>query len=184
MIARIFPFVVILIAVTLFFGYVNPAYTGSVATLQEEIGGYERALAAAQAFAAKENALLAERNAIPAEGITRLEAFLPDGVDNVQLILDLDALATRSGVKLSNFEMDNAEEPGSSAEAGLPLEAQGPVETLSLGVSATGTYEAFRTFLAGVENSLRPLDLASMDISDSDTGVYTYDMLFTIYWLR
>ena len=186
MIGRLLPFVTILIAVGLFFGYINPTYTGSVAAERAEIASYDNALAAAEAFAKKENDLLAERNSVPAEGIKRLEVFLPDGVDNVQLILDLDALANRSGIKLSDFEMDVAKATsGAGQSAGtLPLDPQTPIESLSLEVSATGTYEAFRTFLTGVETSLRPLDLVSMEVQDSDTGVYSYDMVFAIYWLR
>lgn len=183
--SRLLPFVVVLIAIGLFFGYINPAYTGTIAVLRAEIDSYNNALDAAEEFKAKQNELVQARSLISEEGITRLEAFLPDGVDNVQLILDLDALANRSGVKLSDFEIDvpDGTEDGAGGPAGLPTEAE-TVESITLGVSASGTYESFRTFLEGVEKSLRPLDLVSLEIADSDTGVYTYSMIFAIYWLR
>lgn len=182
MIDRLVPFLVVLLAAALFFGYTNPIYTGEVAALRAEIASYDSALTAARQFADKEAELIAAKNSIAPESIARLEAFLPNGVDNVQLILDLDSLATRSGMRLSNFEMDTGI-PEGNPDA-LPLEESSATDSLTLGVSAAGTYGSLRTFLAGVEQSLRPLDLVSLTLSDSETGVYLYTMLFTIYWLR
>lgn len=183
MIGRLIPILLILIAIGLFFGYVNPTYSGHVAELKGEIRSYDDALKAAQAFSDKEDQILAERGQIPTEGLVRLESFLPDGVDNVQLILDLNALAGRSGLTLSDFDVAASSLGGGSSDR-LPLEAEGPVESLDLTLSATGTYASFKTFLTGVEWSLRPLDLVELDIDDSATGVYTYRMKFRLYWLR
>lgn len=197
---RLFPIVPFLVALGLFFGYVHPTYTGSISALNSEIQSYDAALAAADRFAEREAALNAERAAIPQDGLARLEAFLPDGVDNVQLILDLDALASRSGLSLTDFDVatgnastdtssqapvggpgpDGAIAPGGGVELG----GADPVDSIDLSVSATGTYASLRTFLAGVERSLRLLDLVELTVEDSDTGVYSYDMTFRLYWLR
>lgn len=180
---KLIPIALILAAGSVFFGYVNPAYSGSVKELRSEIKSYDGALAAAKDFQEKEAALIAEQSAIPEEGRARIEAFLPDGVDNVQLILDLNSLATRSGVRLSNFDVDLPEEVV-YAEGAIPLESEGPVESLDITVTAVGSYSAFRTFLSGIEWSLRPMDLVGLSIEDSDTGVYTFNMVLRIYWLR
>lgn len=179
---RILPIVLILIAVGLFFGYVNPTYTGPVAQLKSEIKSYDSALAAAKQFKAKEEQLKAMKSAIPLEDEARVEAFLPDSVDNVQLILDLNALAERSGLTLSNFDVasSRAEQEGDR----ILLESESPVQSLDLSLSATGDYESFKSFLLGAELSLRPLDLTELSLSDSATGIYSYDMTFRIYWLR
>lgn len=182
MIARLLPIVLILIAAGLFFGYVNPTYTGQIASLKGEIASYDAALAAAQSFSDKEAQLAQERSAIPAEDEARVEAFLPDGVDNVQLILDLNALAARSGLTLANFDTEDVS--GRSGGNQLPLTSEGPVESLNLTVSGVGSYKAFKTFLMGAERSLRPMDLVDLTVDDSPTGVYNYDMTFRIYWLR
>lgn len=180
---RIFPIIVLLVAVGLFFGYVHPTYTGDIAALRATIAGYDRALAVAETFRKKEEALVTQQEAIPAADRARVEAFLPDGVDNVQLIVDLNALATRSGIKLSGFDVAAPEE--APIDAGrLAVEGQGPTESLDISVSAVGTYAAFRTFLANAELSLRPMDLVDLSIGDSTTGVYSYQMKFRIYWLR
>ena len=180
--SRILPVILVFIAIGLFFGYINPTYTGRVAQLRAEVQSYDAALSAAEAFSLKENELLAERGSIPAEGLSRVEAFLPDSVDNVQLIVDLNSLASRSGLSLSNFDT-NVTSNQNKGDA-LSLASQSPIESLDLSVSAIGSYTAFKSFLSGAERSLRPLDLVDLTIDDSKTGVYAYTMTFRIYWLR
>lgn len=191
MMSRLFPVILILCAVGLFLGYVNPTYTGPISALSKEIHDYDRALVSAKQFKEKEVQLTTERNAISPEALTRLQAYLPDSVDNVQLILDLNSLAARSGVSLSNFEIEDSRpvsagaSGGAIAESGaLPLEQSGPTDSLRLSVTARGTYNAFRTFLGGVEGSLRPLDVVDLEVKDSTTGVYSYSVTFRLYWLR
>jgi hypothetical protein len=181
MISRITPLILLVIAVGLFFAYTSPTYSGGVESLRKEIRGYDAALAAAKLYQDKEGRIREEQASIPENELARLKAFLPDGVDNVQLILDLDALANRTGITLRDFDVEN---PEAEETAGLSLTAEGPVESLDIGIVAVGDYASFKTFLAAAEKSLRPLDLVELGVEDSDTGVYTYTMTFRIYWMR
>lgn len=182
--SRLIPIVAILIAIGLFFGYINPTMTGPIAATRAEIDGYDRALAAADRFKEKEAELAAARAAIPPEQLVRLEMFLPDGVDNVQLILDLDALAARTGLALANFETTEQAAEGQGASEGLVIPSDAPIDALELTTSGKGTYESFRAFLAAAEGSLRMLDLVSLSVTTGENGVHTYDMTFRLYWLR
>jgi Tfp pilus assembly protein PilO len=188
MIGRILPVVLLVLALLIFVAYINPTYTKEILPLQAQIKQYDSTLAAAADFNKKEAELAAARSAIPADSIARLQAYLPDGVDNVQLILDLNALAAKSGIALSNFNITstNGSAPAPDQSTGsLPLEAGGqPTDSIDLTVSGTGTYNAFRTFLDGVEQSLRPMDMVQMTLTDSTNGIYTYNFTFRIYWLH
>lgn len=201
MITKLFPILILLGALGIFIGYVHPTYTGKVAELSTEIKNYDAALESAKQFKLKEVQLSAERAALSAEQITRLEAFLPDSVDNVQLILDLNSLAARSGVQLSDFDIKDSDSESTQSQAGgpvlvagdasmppssgaLPLSGQKPVDSLEISVTADATYASFRTFLAGVENSLRPLDIVELSLKDAESGIYTYQITFRLYWLR
>lgn len=183
MISRLFPAVAFLLAIGLFFGYVNPTRTDAIAEKRAQIESYENALAAAERFKQKESELIIARANIPSDGLARLATFLPDGVDNVQAILDLNALAARSGMQLSDFET-SSDDTAAGPTDGLSLETQEPIESLDLTISARGTYASFRTFLEGIEQSLRLLDVVDVSVRDSATGVYTYDMTVRLYWLR
>lgn len=197
---RILPLLLLVFAVALFFLYVKPTYSGPITATRAQIASYDDALAAAQRFQQKEAQLTEQRAQIPSDSLARLSEFLPDGVDNVQLILDLDALAARSAVTLSEFSTqgDSTGTSGSTATSAaasadtstIPtlgsgnLGSNSPVDSLDLTFKATGSYAAFRTFLSGMENSLRPLDVTDLQITQSTTGVYTYGVTVRIYWLR
>lgn len=186
--SRLFPVLALLVAIGLFFGYISPTYQGPIAALKEEIKNYDSALDAAERFKTNVAQLAASRAEIPSEQLDRLETLLPDGVDNVQLILDLNALAAQSGMRLENF--DTAVTPGTAGGENGPMEgtdfliSEEPIDSIDLTMTGTGTYAAFRAFLAGIENSLRPLDLVGLTVGTTDTGVYTYDITIRLYWLR
>ena len=64
----------------------------------------EQALTAASTYGGQ-NLLASARDAMNPADLERLSVFLPDSVDNVGLILDLTALASRSGLSLSNIDV-------------------------------------------------------------------------------
>lgn len=189
---KLFPIVCVLIAIAIFFGYINPTVTGAIATTNAQIKQYDAALTAAQRFEQKQAQLATEAKALPQDGVARLQSFLPDGVDNVQLILDLDAVAARSGIRLSNFvttevKGGQAASVDANGTPTLALDNGQPYDSLDLSMSGTGSYTQFRTFLDAVETSLRPLDLMEFHLSDAGAAPgngYKYDMTFRLYWLR
>lgn len=190
--SRLLPFLAFAFALATFFLYIRPTYSDSIVETRKQIKSYDDALVAAERFSDKEAELTQSRAQIPADSLARLNAFLPDGVDNVQLILDMDALAARSGMTLSDFNTqadisgsaEDSESSSSMSAETLGLMSSSPIDSINLTFSATGSYGSFRTFLAGIENSLRPLDVISVDVEESATGVYTYGMTVRIYWLR
>lgn len=191
MITRFLPLIPLGLGIAIFVMYVHPTYTGPVAELQKEIHGYERALEAAEDFNERQTELVAARGSIAPDSLSRIEAFLPDGVDNVQLYLDLAALAARSGISLSDFDVI---EGAPREAAGIPapvegapsLERLGATESLDITVTAQGNYPSFRSFLVGVERSLRLLDVVSVSVTEAPNGgsAYSYDMTLRLYWLR
>lgn len=195
--SRLLPIIALLFAIALFFLYIKPTYSGSVHDTSQQIASFDQALAAADRFQQKETQLTQARAQIPADSLSRLSEFLPDGVDNVQLILDMDALAARSGITLSDFNTQDSSGSGSSpttngstpastlpSSPSLSLTSSSAIDSLNLTFKATGTYSSFRTFLAAMENSLRPLDVVNLDVTEADNGVYTYGMTVRIYWLH
>ena len=158
----------------------NPAWTGSIAATQAAIAADNQALSSASQYSAQQNQLASARDAIDPAALARLTNFLPDSVDNVGLILDINALAARSGLSLSNVDVI----ANSSSAAAAPGTAASPLGSIDLSLSAVGTYGALQGFLKGVETSQRLLDVRDLVVSGSDTGVYTYHMTIRLYWLQ
>lgn len=194
------PLVLIIIAGCIGYFYIYPTFTGEITNDQQQIQSYDSALAAAAAFTQKENQLVGEENAIDPASLSRLEEYMPDGVDNIQLIVDMDALAAKYGISLSQFSIQNNSSSGSASSttnsitgatvtSSVPtsgaatLPSNSSTDSLDLSVNATGTYAQFTAFLTAAEQSLRPLDITKIVLTSSGTGVYTYAITFRIYWL-
>ncbi|MHB8660523.1 MAG: hypothetical protein ACYC75_01080 [Minisyncoccota bacterium] len=184
--SRIIPLVALMIAIGLFLAYVNPTWTGPIAAAKAAIASDDEALTAAAAYAKQQGDLTQARDAIAPADLARLATFLPGSVDNVGLILDLNALAARSGISLSNINVASDSSSAGSASQGASMSAQGsdPIGSIDISLSAVGTYSALKTFLNGVEKSERLLDVEDLAMTGSDTGVYTYQIKLRIYWLR
>lgn len=156
---------------------------GSIAQAKSQIAFDNQALDAAAKYQAEQTTLAQQRDAIDPQNLDRLAKFLPDSVDNVGLILDLNALASRSGLTLSNIDV-LSQTGGPSAQPAALADPDKPVGALSLSLQAAGSFAALQTFLAGVEHSVRLLDVTDFVVKGSDTGVYNYDMMLRLYWLR
>jgi Tfp pilus assembly protein PilO len=184
----ILPLLAFVVAIGIFFAYVNPTWSGPIATTKAAIASDDQALTAANQYTAQQNELTSAKNAIAPANLARLSTFLPDSVDNVGLVLDLNALAARSGLSLSNIDISantSASSDSSDATSGaLPTTTASPVSSADLSLSAIGTYPALQNFLQGVEKSTRLLDTQDIVITGSDTGVYTYKMKLRLYWLH
>ncbi len=181
MMTRLVPFALILIAIGVFFGYVKPTWQGEIRTLEDDIATFDRTLAAAESFTTTLNELKAKKAAIPQADLDRLQAFLPSGVDNIQLILDLTELAERTDLDIEAF--DTPEPPAEAEATDTDLGTGAAYESLEMTVAAKGTYENFRDFADAIERSLRPLDIVGVTIGRSDTGVYDYQITLRFYWL-
>lgn len=182
---RFFAFIALLFAVGIFFVYINPMWTGQIADTKASIADIDKALAAAKEYAARQQQLATERDAIDPAGLTRLNTFLPDSVDNVRIILDLNALASRTGFALSSIDVTgNAKGTSGNSSESLSSTDVSPVGSIDLSLSAVGTYTAFQNFMQGIERSQRLLDVRDLSVSGSNTGLYTYAMTVRLYWLR
>lgn len=182
--SRILPLLSIVFAIGIFFAYVNPLWTGPIKETRAAIADNKQALESAAEYVKRQNELAAEMSAIDQGALARLETFLPDSVDNVGLILEMNALAERSGLALESIDVANSRAITRESTDATGLASEGPIGEIDLKLSAQGTYDALQQFLAGIESSARLLDARDITVSGSDTGVYGYQMTVRIYWLR
>lgn len=183
MTSRFLPFLSLALAVGIFFTYVNPLWNGTIAEQRAAIAQDDQALVSAKQYVERENQLAAAKDAIDPVALDRLKAFLPDSVDNIGLILDLDALAARSGLSLSSIDVTKSTTAASAAPS-LPSAAADPIGTVDLKLAAVGSYNALQSFLMGVELSERLLNVRDLTVQNSVNGVYTYQITIRLYWLR
>ncbi|MEK7509160.1 MAG: hypothetical protein AAB605_00425 [Patescibacteria group bacterium] len=177
-------------ALALFFLYTKPAYD-SVRAIQEKITQYDQALDKAAELQRLKQSLLSRYNAFNPIDIDRLHKLLPDHVDNVRLVLDLDTLAGQHGFALQNVVIDTA---GSVKTAEQAAPTIGPnrqtFDSLTLRFATAGTYPEFVEFIMAIEQSLRIVDVVAltMDVDSAAPAggepVYRFDITLRTYWLK
>lgn len=157
----------------LIFVYVSPTYT-EANKVKSEIAVYQQALEKATEVQELKRGLLAKLNDFSGANVERLEKMLPDHIDNIHLVLDLDGMATARGLSLSAVSVQreggNAKEKKDSgvALAGA-LQEQRKYQSVILQFSVVATYADMLAFMRDIERSLRLVDLVSLKIGSAQT---------------
>ncbi len=170
-----------------FFMYTKPTYDAS-GVIKVQAAEYDAALTKAAELQQLKQALLTQYNSFSKTDTDRLKKMLPDHIDNVRLILDLDNLAGASGLALQNVVVSTpAESTSQSAASSISSSGQG-YDSVTLSFTTIATYETFLKFLSELQTSLRIVDLVSLSLGSGGTSsgvpLYTFDISLRTYWLK
>lgn len=174
------PILLIIAAIGLFVVYTNPTYQGTKA-LSAQVNAYNDALNKSQELRKVRDSLLSKRNTFSADDLQKLKEVLPDNVDNIRLIIDINNIASRHGLSLSGVNL--GEISGKSSKTVLAGSAGGPVGTVDVGFSVTTSYEGMLSFMGDLEHSMRLIDVEKLGFAGgSDQTSYTIGI--RTYWLH
>lgn len=176
------PFFFLVVAVGLFFTYIDPAYkqVQALSTLDARL---DAALTRSKELESVRDSLLARYGAFNDEDLSKLRKLLPDTVDNVRLIIDIDNIASTYGMRVKNFSFPKTVD-AKSADV-----ETGPIGTAEIAFITSGTYADFNAFLRNLETSLRLLDVRAVAITaggvaDQPEGTHQFSVTLQTYWLR
>jgi len=176
--SNIISIVLLIASVGLFFGYIDPAYM-SVKELLVEKENYSHALDKSAELARERDKLLVKYNEMPKAEKDKLLKLLPDNIDNIRLIIDIDNMASAYGMRIRNFKADVSTQKETLGKDTTPY------GTLTLSFSTTASYNFFLTFMKDLEHSLRIMDVTSISFNSSDTNqLYDYSVVVKTYWLK
>ncbi len=188
----ILPIIFIGISIGGFFMFTNPIYQ-ELPVLRAELDSYNEALNNSKALENERDKLTSKFNSISKEDLEKLEKLLPDNIDNIRLILEIEKIASPYGMALKDVKY-NAEEPveanAKQAGSGGKLETNKDYKVLNMEFSVSGPYNNFINFTKDLESNLRIVDISSISFSsevDSKTnpgGSYKYNFKIKTYWLK
>lgn len=201
----IMPAILIGISVSLFFAFTNFLYN-DVLLLRVEAASYDEALNNSKILESERDKLAAKYSSISPENLAKLQKFLPDTVDNIRLILEIEQIVSPYGMALKDvkYNIITAESaarsatPGASRApgAGAAQASRQDYGAWDLEFSTIGTYNNFLNFMKDLEGNLRLVDISSIQFSStSDTRLnvpsnllpaegYKYNFKIKTYWLR
>lgn len=171
------PIILIGIAIGLFFWQINPTYE-KVKEMRAEGAEYDKALSVAgelEDLRAELNALL---DSFSQTDLGRLETFLPNHVDNIRMILDINGIASKYNITPRDIKTGDVVASGSGSN-------QKAYNVASLGFTFNSSYSNATNFLRDLEKSLRLTDIRSLDIKSAESGKSGYDFTVSLnsYWV-
>ena len=177
------PIFFIIVSVVIFFAYIDGAYQ-DIRQLRAEIAGYDEALKRSKELQAIRDTLLSRYNTFSQSQLDRIEKLLPDNIDNVRLVLEIDSIAARYGMRVSSIVVSS----GATTQAdGVVGPGTDTYNTVELSFRTAASYDDFMAFLRDLESSLRIVDVTSLAFSAPD-GIdadgYEYSLSIITYWLK
>ena len=174
-----------------FFGFIEPRYD-HIKDLRKQRADYMGALDQVRKIEDKLASLRASYGSISADDLDHLKKLLPDTVDTVRMILDIDSVAARHSMALREIEIENpsalksGETPvGVSDEVSPVGEPGSSFGRFKISFSVVAPYDKLVGFLSDLEQSLRILDLVSLELKSGKTpNLYAVSLGFNTYYLK
>ena len=112
------------------------------------------------------------------EQVTTANKILPPKKSDIQSVLaNLSQYAASSGVVLAGMTFSDSATSNQVAKA-----APYQINYIEISMSASGTYPSFRAFLTQLENSMRIVDIHSIDLGSTGTANLEYKMVARVYY--
>jgi Tfp pilus assembly protein PilO len=186
------PIVLIIISIGTFVFYIDPGYRGqdltgvdrSVQSLQQELAEYQKASNNAETVRSKRQSLQDTKNSFSLADLSKLQYLLPDNIDNIKLIIDMNNIASKHSLVLKGAKLDTGDtntNKNESTKIGLDNKKYG---TVKISFSVSSTYSNFQDFLKDLERSLRLVDITDLSVNGSDNGIYDFSVSLNTYWLK
>jgi len=193
----IIPIVLILISIATFIFGVNPLYK-DVAVLKTDIAVYNKALSSSTELQKTEDNLITAYNEIKQSDKDRLNNFLPNSVNNIQFILEIERIASLHNMPIKDIKFESVKKDATPTNTNTIVSEDTTVR-LPYGVfpiefSTEGSYDSFVLFLKDLEYNLRLADVKSVSFTvpdpnikaavGVDPNVYQYSVKVETYWLK
>lgn len=193
----------IIISVVIFFVFIDPFY-GEVRQLNTDVSTYNTALNNSTELQKMRDSLIETYKNVTTDDKDRLAHFLPSTIGNIELILEIEKIASLHGMPVGNitFDTKNLTTNTSGTTSGtnnVVVAATDPADNLPYGIFPMefvieGKYDTFVTFLKDLELNLRLVDVKSISFNvpapstsqgnTTDPNIYTYTLKVNAYWLK
>lgn len=183
--------ILLVLAVGVYLTWTRDKWT-EVQAVQAVNGQYSEAIENANRLIRVRDEVLTKYNAITVADHDRLDKMLPNTVDNIRLIIDLNSVAGRRGVSISNIKASASSEANAANSSGAvsyastePGSIPTPIlDTVNISFSVSAPYREFVAFMRDLEANLRVMDLTHLTVAVGEGGTYDFGVELKTYWLR
>jgi len=176
---NLIPLFFILVSIGVFVFFVDPQYK-QIKEVNKTIEENKKLIDVAQELRKERDTLKDKYNNIGESDRAKLQKILPDTVDNVRLILDINNIAKDFGIAITNIGVqENSQKDGK-----LTDNSGGDYGTIGITFSVSAQYDVFKLFMQKLENSMRLVDIQSFSVSANDGLFYSFNVSMNTYWLK
>jgi len=180
------PLLLIIISVGLFYLHIDPRYV-SVQELMGQEEQYSNALDRARDLEVIRDEFLTTYNSFSQDNLQRLERIVPDKINTVKFVTDIDGIAGNHGIAIKKI-LVTGEIVDSAQVVTLDPALVKPYQTTTISFSFSARYTDLVPFLKDLEKSLQMVDIKSVAFQVSDeggrNGIYEYEVSIQTYWLK
>ncbi len=173
---------------------ISAKYT-DIKAVKAEIEEYKKANDSAKKLAEKRDSLAQTYNSISEAQKQRLVTFLPDNIDPIRFILEMEGVGKKLGMPIRGASYTAIKNVANPAEQTI---ATGDVKygVYNFSFSTEGNYDSLTKMLDQFNNSLRLIDITDISVSAASpaglqgaegarpSDFYTYQVKLTTYWLK
>jgi Tfp pilus assembly protein PilO len=157
---------------------------------------YTTAISNAERLIKVRDRVLKDYNNIREEDRQRLDKMIPNTVDNIRLIIDMNSIGLKHGFSLRNIKANASKGEKTNVAVSSPAQRSTTrssnsssiptptLDTVSVSFSVTATYQQFINFMRDLESNLRIMDLTKLTLTANDNGMYDFGVELRTYWLR
>lgn len=176
----LFPIILILASIGIFVTFTNKEYQ-KIKLLQADVASYEKAFGKSNEVLKKRGELQSKYAQFSKSDLSSLKKMLPDHVDNVQLILDINGVARNHNMLIGKIKIADDQTPDKSAPVGPDTK---PFYSMLVSFRTKGTYEDFMAFIKDLEQGLRLVDVTSLSFKADPKNQNDYGVTIRTYWLK
>ena len=152
--------------------------------LKERIAEYNKAIDKSEELVRVKNQLADKKNKMSEEDRGRIEKLLPDSIDNIRLVIDINNIARPYGIVLKGLRFASTGQSSNQNQREITIGGNDTTGSVVMSFNITARYQTFREFIKDLEKSLRLVDVTSVSVKNSNQDFYDFDVTIKTYWLR
>jgi hypothetical protein len=161
-----------------------------IKVIQAQVKEYANANNSAKELAEKRDALTNVYNQISPAQQNRLITFLPDNIDPIRFILEMEAIGRKLGMPIRNAKYSSVKNVVNTENTIATEDTKYSIFTFEF--TTEGSYDNLTALLQSLNNSLRLIDVTNVTITAATGGAdaqrpadyYTYGIRLNAYWLK
>ncbi|MDO8430662.1 MAG: type 4a pilus biogenesis protein PilO [Candidatus Taylorbacteria bacterium] len=177
------PLLLIILAIGTYFTFTR-GQIEEVKSIQKVNAAYKEAVYNSESLIKVRDSVFQTYNDIDPADQARLEKLIPNNVDNVRLIIDINALASRHGLSIKNVKTTTPKDPTPPASGEPTAVSSDLYNTATFSFDIESNYPNFIDFLRDLEASLRIIEISKISLKANDTGNYEYNVELKTFWLK